>query len=77
MIRWHHVANGIIRGKAFDIEIASVEAGFVARALIEGSPPLEDPSVSHSEQAAVGAAVGRAYAFAHAIARGRRGPCQA
>lgn len=70
MIRWHHVAHGIVRGKEFDIEIASVEAGFIARALVEGAPPLEDPGVSPSEHAAVGAAAGRAYAFAQASARG-------
>jgi hypothetical protein len=72
MIRWHHVAHGIVRGKAFDIEIASVEAGFVARALVEGAPPLEDPGVSPSEHAAVGAAAGRAYAFAQASTRGAK-----
>jgi hypothetical protein len=72
MIRWHHVAHGIVRGKEFDIEIASVEAGFIARALVEGAPPLEDTGVSPSEHAAVGAAAGRAYAFAHASTRGMK-----
>lgn len=71
MIRWHHVAHGVVRGKEFDIEIASVEAGFIARALVEGAPPLEDNGVSPSEHAAVGAAAGRAYAFAHASTRCR------
>jgi hypothetical protein len=71
MIRWHHVAHGVVRGREFDIEIASVEAGFIARALVEGAPPLEDNGVSPSEHAAVGAAAGRAYAFAHASTRGR------
>ncbi|WP_454689490.1 hypothetical protein [Achromobacter aloeverae] len=65
MIRWHHVARGVIRGRAFSIEIASVEAGFIARALVDGAPPMGERSVSHSEQAAVGKAMSLAYAYAH------------
>jgi len=68
VIRWHHVARGVIRGRAFTIEIASVEAGFVARALVDGIPPLGDRSVSHSEQVAVGKAMSLAYAYAHGLA---------
>ncbi|OWT70217.1 MULTISPECIES: hypothetical protein [unclassified Achromobacter] len=68
MIRWHHVARGVIRGRAFAIEIASVEAGFVARALVDGMPPMGDSSVSHSEQVAVGKAMSLAYAYAHGLA---------
>ncbi len=68
MIRWHHVARGVIRGRAFAIEIASVEAGFVARALVDGAPPMGDQAVSHSEQVAVGKAMSLAYAYAHGLA---------
>jgi hypothetical protein len=68
VIRWHHVARGVIRGRTFAIEIASVEGGFVARSLVDGEPPMSDRSVSHSEQAAVGRAMSLAYTYAHAQA---------
>jgi hypothetical protein len=71
MIRWHHVARGVMRGSPFVLQIASAKGGFVARACVEGVPPLDDSTVYPSEHAAVGAAAARAYAYAHAKACGR------
>ncbi|ANN77183.1 hypothetical protein [Bordetella flabilis] len=71
MIRWHHVANGVMRGSPFVLQIASAKGGFVGRGAVEGTAPLDDPTVFPNEQAAVGAAAARVYAYAHAKACGR------